>query len=371
MTNSPVRMGIAGLGNMGTTHAHSLLDGKVSGLTLAAVSDFNPAREAALPGVPFFKSPEDMIGSGTIDAILIATPHFSHTTLGIAALKAGLHVLVEKPISVHKADAEKLIAARTGKNQVFAAMFNQRTDPRFIAIRRMVRDGTLGEIRRIGWTVTDWFRTDAYYASGGWRATWQGEGGGTLLNQCPHNLDLISWMFGQPNRVRAFCALGRYHDIEVEDDVTALLAYDNGATMVFVASTGEAPGTNRLEIAAENGKVVMDNGKLIFTKNEMPTSEYRRTATDGFSKPKTTEEEIPCEGAGGQHNEILQNFTDTILKGATLIAPGEEGIHSVELANAMLLSSFEKRTVELPLDGAVYEKVLQRKIAESPRSKKA
>jgi predicted dehydrogenase len=355
---------------MGSSHARAILEGKVSGLTLAAVSDHSLARAAAFPGIPFFAEPEELIASGLIDALLIATPHYSHTSIGIAALKSGLHVLVEKPISVHMADAEKLIAAHTGRNQVFAAMFNQRTDPHFIAIRRMIGDGTLGTIRRINWTVTDWFRTNAYYASGGWRATWQGEGGGVLLNQCPHNLDLISWMFGQPRRVHAFCAFGRYHPIEVEDDVTAFFEYDNGVTMVFISSTGEAPGTNRLEIAAENGRVVMDHGRLIFTRNEAPMSEFCRTAAGSFDRPKTAEEVIPCEGIGGQHVEILQNFADVVLKGVRLIAPAGEGVHSVELANAMLLSSFEKRMVELPLDAVLYGEVLQRKIAESPHSKK-
>jgi predicted dehydrogenase len=370
MTASSVRLGIAGLGNMGTGHARTVLDGKVPGLTLAAVSDFNPARAESFPGVPFFATPEKLISSSLIDAILIATPHYSHTSIGIAALQAGLHVLVEKPISVHKADAEKLIAAHGNRSQVFAAMFNQRTDPHFRLIRTMVRDGTLGTIRRINWTVTDWFRTNAYYASGGWRATWQGEGGGTLLNQCPHNLDLISWLFGQPRRVRAFCSFGRYHPIEVEDDITAFLEYDNGATMVFIASTGEAPGTNRLEIAAENGKLVMEGGRIVFTRNETPTGEFCRTSASSFERPKSVEEVIPCEGNGGQHTEIMQNFTDTILQGAELIAPAAEGIHSVELANAMLLSTFENRTVDLPLDAAHYEKALQQKIAASPHAGK-
>ena len=364
-------MGVAGLGNMGASHARAILEGKIPGLVLAAVSDISADRAGAFPGIPFFATPDELISSSRVDAVLIATPHYSHTSIGIAALKAGRHVLVEKPISVHKADAERLIAAHTGRNQVFAAMFNQRTDPRYIAIRRMVRDGTLGTIRRINWTVTDWFRTHAYYASGGWRATWQGEGGGVLLNQCPHNLDLISWMFGQPRRVRAFCAFGRYHPIEVEDDVTAFLEYDSGTTMVFIASTGEAPGTNRLEIAAENGKVVMEGDRLVFTRNEVPMSEFCRTSTGGFDRPKTAEETILCEGVGGQHVEIMRNFAEVILNGAPLIAPAGEGIHSVELANAMLLSSFEKRTVELPLDAALYEKALQRKIAESPHSRKA
>ncbi len=353
---------------MGTGHARAILDGKVSGLTLAATCDFNPARAGDFPGIPFFATPEELISSGLVDAVLVATPHFSHTSIGIAALQAGLHVLVEKPISVHKADAERLIAAHTRPDRVFAAVFNQRTDPRFRLIRAMVCDGTLGTIRRINWTVTDWFRTNAYYASGGWRATWHGEGGGTLLNQCPHNLDLISWLFGQPRRVRAFCAFGRYHPIEVEDDVSAFLEYENGATMVFIASTGEAPGTNRLEIAAENGKLVMEGGKIAFTRNETPTGEFCRTSTASFDRPKSAENIIPCEGVGGQHTEIMQNFTDAILTGAELIAPAEEGIHSVELANAMLLSTFEDRTVDLPLDSARYEKALLRKIAESPHA---
>jgi predicted dehydrogenase len=369
MTPSKVRLGIAGLGGIGTQHARAILDGKVSGLELAAGSDFTAARAANFPGLPFFATPEEMIRSGLIDAILIATPHFSHTTIGIAALQAGLHVLVEKPISVHKADAEKLIAARTRPDQVFAGMFNQRTDPRFIAIRRMARDGTLGEIRRINWTVTDWYRTDAYFASGGWRATWQGEGGGVLLNQGMHNLDLISWLFGQPRRVRAFCSLGRYHNIEVEDDVTAFLEFENGATMVFATSTGEAPGTNRLEIAAENGKIVMESNEIVFTRNEIPMSEFSRSGKDG-ARPAAAVEVIPCLDNGGQCPEILQNFAEAIQKGVPLLAPAEEGIRAVELANAMLLSSFENRAVELPLDAALYEKVLKQKIAESPRSRK-
>ncbi len=221
-------------------------------------------------------------------------------------------MLVEKPISVHKADAEKLIAAHTNPRQVFAAMFNQRTDPYYIKIREMVRDGTLGPVRRVSWTITNWFRSAAYYGSGSWRATWAGEGGGILLNQCPHNLDLYSWMFGQPDRVRAFCRFGRYHDIEVEDDVTGYFEYNDGTTATFIATTGEAPGTNRLEVAAENGRLVMENEKLIFTRNETPTSEFSRTTREMFSAPKTTEEVIQLPGHGDQHIGIMRNFAEAI-----------------------------------------------------------
>jgi predicted dehydrogenase len=368
--SSPVRIGIAGLGTMGAGHARTILDGKVPGLKLTAVSDVVAGQAASFPDLPFFPTPEKLIGSGLIDALLIVTPHYAHTTVGVAALRAGLHVLVEKPISAHKADAEKLIAAHAGQKTVFAAMFNQRTDPYYATIRKMILDGTLGTIRRFNWTVTDWFRSDAYYASGGWRATWQGEGGGTLLNQCPHNLDMIYWLFGQPARVRAFCALGRYHDIEVEDDVTAYLEYADGATGVFIASTGEAPGTNRLEIVGDKGKLVMEGDRLVFRENKIPMDEFCRTTTERFSQPESVERVIACDGHGGQHAAILQNFTGAILDGKPLLAPAAEGLYSVELANAMLLSSFEERTVPLPLDAAHYEKVLLKKIADSPRSQK-
>lgn len=364
------RIGVIGLGNMGRAHASAILENKIPGLQLTAVADAVAGQAEPFPTAKFFSSPDALIASELVDAVIIATPHFSHTSIGITALQAGLHVMVEKPISVHKADAQRLIAAHTNPNQVFAAMFNQRTDPYYVAIREMVRDGTLGEVRRISWTITNWFRPHAYYASGGWRATWRGEGGGTLLNQCPHNLDLFSWMFGQPQRVRAFCSFGRYHDIEVEDDVTAYFEYANGTTATFIASTGEAPGTNRLEIAAENGRLVLENDRLVFTQNEMPMSEFSRTTEGSFVAPKTTEKVIAIADHGEQHHGILKNFVAAITDGTPLIAPAAEGLHSIELANAMLLSTFEDRTVDLPLDDALYEKRLQEKVEQS-RSKPA
>ena len=301
--------------------------------------------------------------------MLIAAPHFFHTALGIQALEAGKHLLVEKPISVHKADAERLIAAHRRPNQVFAAMFNQRTDPFFQNLRRLVQSGELGQIRRVHWTITNWFRTEAYYHSSDWKATWAGEGGGVLLNQCPHNLDIYQWIFGMPSTVRAFCNFGRYHDIEVEDDVTAYLEYTDGMTAVISTSTGEAPGTNRLEVAAERGKVVIENDQFLFTRNEVPMSEFSRTDPGRFSTPATCEVRIPIEGHGSQHNGILANFVEAILDGAPLIAPAHEGIFSLELANSFLLSSLENRSVQLPIDASLYEQHLKKLIASSVRQK--
>ncbi len=367
-----VRIGIVGIGNMGYSHAQQILAGKINRLELAAVADSSPVRLARVPQVKGFKSADEMMASGLVDAVLIATPHYDHTTIGIAALKAGLHVMVEKPISVHRADCERLIAAHKGrdKKQVFAAMFNQRTDRYYQKIRSLIQSGELGEIRRVNWIITNWFRTHAYYASGGWRATWAGEGGGVLLNQCPHNLDLFQWMFGLPTKVSAKCAFGKYHDIEVEDDVTAVMEFKNGATGVFITSTGEAPGTNRLEITAERGKVVYENDKITYTRNEIPMGEFSRTTPHSFAAPATWDVSIPAAGHGGQHNEVLQNFTDAILDGEPLIAPAPEGIHSVELANSMLLSAWLDKPVELPIDGRKYERLLKAKIAESAKKGK-
>jgi predicted dehydrogenase len=360
-----VRLGVVGLGGMGTGHAHNILQGKVSRCVLSAVVDGNANRLAPFKDAEHFASVEELIASGTVDAILIATPHYSHPTIGLAAMKVGVHVLTEKPLAVHKADCERFIAGHKNKKLVFAEMFNMRTDPHYIKIRELVRGGDLGQVWRINWIITNWFRSDAYYASGGWRATWGGEGGGVLLNQCPHQIDIFQWIFGMPQRVRAFCHLGKYHNIEVEDDVTAYFEYDSGATAVFIASTGEAPGTNRLEITAENGRLVYENNTITVARNAVPMSEFRRTTKEMFAAPAVTTATLPIDGHGPQHIGIIQNFVDAILDGAPLVAPAKEGIHSVELANAMLYSSLINKTVPLPLDGAAYERKLKSLVKNS------
>jgi len=364
-----VRIGIVGVGIRGSGTAKDLLDGATDRAQLAAVCDLDAARLKDWQMVQTFASSEEMIRSGEVDAVYIATPHYDHTTIGIDAFQNGLHVLVEKPISVHKADAQRLIAAhQEHPDLVFAAMFNQRTDPHYIKVKEMVENGQLGEIRRTNWIITSWFRSEAYYRSGGWRATWKGEGGGVLLNQCPHNLDLFQWICGMPSVIEANCYFGKYHDIEVEDEVTAYFEYPNGATGVFITTTGEAPGTNRLEIAAENGKLVVErDGGITFYQNAVPMSEFRTNTDQKFGRPDVTRIDIPVEGRGGQHREICQNFVDAILDGTPLIAPAEEGIRSVEMANAMLLSSLKGEPIELPMDAQLFEQELQRLIAESDR----
>lgn len=355
---------------MGRKHAGNIQQGLVKDLELVAVCDSVEENMRQIPDVKYFTDSEEMIRSGEIDALLIATPHYFHTSIGIDALEQGLHVLVEKPISVHKADCERLLAAyKNDGKQVFAAMFNERTNPQYAKLKQLIEQGEFGEIRRIIWIITSWFRPQSYYKSAGWRATWAGEGGGVLLNQCPHQLDLYQWFFGMPRRVRAFCDFGRYHNIEVEDDVTAYMEYDNGCKGIFITTTGEAPGTNRLEIAAERGKIILEGDDFTFIRNEMPMSEWSEITDKQFGKPPSEEVEIKAEGELTKHVGIMQNFTNAILHGEPLLAPGVEGIHSVELANAMLYSTFTDSMVELPLDGAAYEQALKDKAAASSAAK--
>lgn len=370
-----VRMGIIGVGGMGGFHAGYLLDGQIGRAVLTAVADLEPAKlekYKKLDGVACYNSGSELIKAGVVDAVLVATPHYGHTTLGIEALKAGLHVLVEKPISVHKADCERLVAAHRGrKKQVFSAMFNQRTLKAHKKLKALMDSGELGRMTRVNWIITDWFRTESYYASGGWRATWEGEGGGVLLNQCPHQLDLLQWFCGMPSKISARCSFGRWHGIEVEDDVTAILEYPDGATGVFVTTTGEAPGSNRLEICGERGKIILENGKLHFTRNEVSMIEFCAASAEGFAKPETWEIDVCSDNSGPQHQGITRNFVNAILDGERLIAPAEEGMRSVELANAMLLSAFLCGQVELPIDPAVYERELKKRIANSTVKKKS
>jgi predicted dehydrogenase len=367
-----VRIGIVGMGNMGKYHADYLLRGEVAHAELAAVCSTSPHKLAAYEDrAQVFSDGLTMIQSGAIDAVLVATPHYQHTSLGIAAMEQGVHLMVEKPISAHKADAQRLIeVSKKHPEVVFAGMFQLRTEPRYLKLKKLIDDGELGEIVRINWIITDWYRTEAYYASGGWRATWKGEGGGVLLNQCLHQLDALQWLVGMPSRVRSFAQLGRFHNIEVEDNVTAYLEYPNGATGVFISSTGEAPGSNRFEIAGTRGKVVLENDRIEFTRNEACMLEHSKTSRIGFSKPDIWNVEIPFGNAELPHAVLMRNFVGAIRDGECLIAPGHEGIHSVELANVLLYSSLVDQTIDMPMDGVAFEGKLDQLIRESTFEKK-
>ena len=354
------------MGNMGVVHAQNLLDGLCGRAELAAVCDRNLEVLSRFPDVPHFADAQQMLNARDVEAVLIATQHPSHVVLGQAVLDAGLPLLLEKPLAVHKAEAELLLRASRGRpDLVCGIVFNQRTDPRFAHLRTMVKNGTLGAIQRIQWTLTDWFRTEAYYKSSYWRATWAGEGGGLLINQCPHNLDLLTWIFGMPRQVSAKCQIGGSHEIEVEDAVHAFLEYPEGAWGVFTSTTGEAPGVNRLEVAGEQGLVVIEPESFKWIQNEVSSQDFIRDATSGFTKPPHHEQTLDFDSLSNPHAEVVSNFAEAVLNGAELIAPLESGLPSLELGNAMILSHFSGEPVSLPLDGARYAKLLDQLKAAS------
>lgn len=365
-----VKIGIVGIGNMGTSHAIHLFGSKVKNAELVAVCDKKQSRldwaKKEFEGkVATFLSLEELIEAKCVDALIIATPHYDHPGMGIQGLEANLHILVEKPIGVYTKAVKELNKSAIGSNQVFTIMYNQRTNPVYIKVRDLVQSGEIGELRRVNWIVTHWYRTQFYYNSGGWRATWEGEGGGVLINQCPHQLDLIQWICGMPSKIRAFCNYGKYRDIEVEDEVTAYLEYPNGATGVFITTTGEAPGTDRLEIVGDRGKIIVEKDELIFYRNRIGEREHNAICQKGFEKPENWECKVPVEGIETSHVGIMQNFVNAILKGEEQIAPGIEGIFGLTISNAMHLSSWIDDWVVLPIDEDQFYEKLQEKIANS------
>lgn len=366
-----LKVGIIGLGNMGTSHAKRLFNREIDGAILTAVCDVREermvkAREEFGDRVKRFLSIDEFFTDADIDGVIIATPHYDHPTLAIRAFEKGWHVLCEKPAGVYTKNVRLMNEAAAKSGRVFSMMFNQRTNPLYQKMRELIQSGELGEIKRTNWIITDWYRAQSYYDSGGWRATWEGEGGGVMLNQSPHQLDLWQWITGMmPTRIRSFCGFGKYHDIEVEDDVTAYVEYENGATGLFVTSTGEAPGTNRFEVAGDRGKLVIENGNLTFWRLRQSEREFNQTFTGGFGEPECWKIDIPVRGKNNQHLGILENWVDAILNEAELLAPGEEGIKSLAISNGVYLSSWLDDWVELPIDEDLYYEKLQEKIATS------
>ena len=366
-----IRLGIIGLGGMGTNHANSIVEGKVPDICLTAVADIRDERllfaKEHFPGVSTYDDGEKLIDSGECDAILIATPHFFHPHYSIYGLEHGVHVLSEKPAGVYTKQVREMNAAAQKSDKVFAIMFNQRTNCIYRKLREMIESGELGAMKRMNWIITDWYRTQAYYDAAGWKATWAGEGGGVLLNQCPHQLDLLQWLCGMPVRLRAFCHEAKWHDIEVEDDVTAYLEFENGATGVFVTTTGDAPGTNRLELTFEMGKIICEDGKLQFYRLKENERVHCKNCPDGFKKPDMEYIEVETDGQNEQHIGVLKAFASKILYGGELVADGEEGINGLMLSNAMYLSAWLDKTVELPFDEELFLEELNKRRKKSKK----
>ena len=374
MTSTKVKIGIVGIGGMGSVHARHVVE--LEQTELIAVCDSDDTRLNTISDqyeIDTYKDYQTMLDSVELDGVIIATPHFSHPPLAIAAFEKGIHVLVEKPIAVHVRDAQTMITAydeakKQFPNLAFSAMFNQRTYGHWRKIKEMIDQGDLGQLIRTTWIITNWFRTQAYYDSGDWRATWRGEGGGVLINQCPHNLDLYQWLVGMPTRIHGFASFGKHHNIEVEDEATGYFEHDNGMIGHFITTTGESPGTNRLEIVGENGKLVYENDELIFYRNRWSSIKQIKEATGGFDRVEYERVLVPYEPIGtGGHDLMINNFADAIQNGNELIAPAVDGIHSVMINNGIILSAHKKQTIDMPFDGDEYVQLLQHYIEEAAK----
>ena len=365
-----VRIGIAGIGNMGRAHAKYLMNKKVANAELTAICDIDPEKlEWVRPfigdNIHLYQDYDEMIASGTIDGVLIAVPHYDHTPLAVKAFERGLHVLTEKPAGVYTKQVREMNDAAEKSGRVFGIMYNQRTNPVYQKLRDLIKSGELGGLKRTNWILTNWYRPQSYYDSGGWRATWAGEGGGVLINQDPHQLDLWQWICGMPVRVRSFCHFGKYHDIEVEDDVTVYVEYENGATGVFVTGTADAPGTNRLEVTGDMGKAVIENDTLTFWRNRVSERVFNSEYKGGFGFPECWKCDIPVSGDNRQHEGITENWVNAILKGTPLLAPGKEGVNGLIISNAIHLSSWIDNWVEIPFDEELYYEKLMEKVRTS------
>ncbi|MBQ8740546.1 MAG: Gfo/Idh/MocA family oxidoreductase [Clostridia bacterium] len=366
-----VRIGIVGIGNIGTAHANTLFGGEVEGAVLAAVCDILPDRQEFCKqhytDVAVFDDYTKMFASGLIDAVIVSTPHKLHCDIAMDALRSGLNVLVEKPVDITVSKARAINELAKTVDKKFAIMFNQRTNDVFAKAREIVKSGALGELKRTVWIITNWYRTQRYYDSAGWRATWAGEGGGVLLNQAPHNLDLWQWICGMPCEVTANCEVGKYHNIEVEDDVMLTTRYENGATGVFITSTGEFPGTNRLEISGTLGKIVVENGVLKWWKLPENERDICFNAKDLFPSIKCEYEEYTSQKSNSDaHKQIIQNYVNAINFGEELLSPGTDGIYELTLSNAAYLSSWKGgAAVKLPFDNNEFDMLLGEKIKNS------
>ena len=369
-----VRLGIIGVGNMGVPVSKLIaFEGECPEIEVAAICDISQDRRDwavktfADKNVKVFADAEEMMASGLIDAVYIAVPHYDHPTLAKLAFQYKLHVMCEKPAGVYTKAVREMNEAAKAAGVKFGIMFQCRTIPVFQKVKKMLSSGEFGQIRNVTWLVTSWYRSQAYYDSGSWRATWAGEGGGVLLNQCPHNLDLIHWLCGMPVEITAKCSVAQWHDVEIEDDVSAIFKYENGAMGSFITSTGIAPGTNRLEIATDKGTIIVENSsKLTVYELETTEQEFAKKKISAFDDPRYTKivYDFYEEKLSG-HGLMLNNFAGAILRDEPLIARGEEGINSLTLSNGMYLSSWTNSTIVLPLDEDLFYEELKKRIATS------
>lgn len=379
-----VRLGIIGLGVQGSIYAEFITQGKVDDMVLGAICDIDVKKKAIseekYPTIPFYEDYIEMLESGDVDAIITCVPHYLHPEIGIQALNRDIHTLVEKPAGIDAKQVKKLNKVAASKPELtFGIMFNQRTNKLYQKVKQVIDNGEIGRIRATNWLITTWWRPQAYYDESAWRATWEGEGGGVLVNQAPHQLDLFQWICGMPKKVFANIKYGNHRDITVDNDATIVFEYGDGATGVFITRTHDLIGTDRLEILGDKGKIVVDNSKELTiyrlhedeakTNARMKQEDVKTVVSGEGLQDIYTEKTTVFESKWGeQHINVLRNFTANILGEEPILAPGSDGIYGVELVNAIYLSSWLGKEVTLPVDEELFLQELNKKIEKEKQN---
>jgi predicted dehydrogenase len=360
----PLRIGLVGLGTMGRGHLEK--EQALDEARIVAVADVVPAavdEMKARYGLKGFYSYQEMVDSGEVEAVLIATPHPFHCPIAVYAAGRGLHVLSEKPIAVTVGEADRMLAAARQGGVKLGVMFQTRTDATYARAKEIVDSGALGQIYRTTMVATAWYRTQAYYDSGAWRGTWKDEGGGVVMNQAPHSLDAFLCIGAKPGGFEAR-AWTRGHRIEVEDTVSAMLEYPSGASGYLYTTTAEWPGENRLEIVGDRGKLSVVDGRIQLYKLDKALQEEIDTG-DHWGKPTGSWQDVPVEAAPSGHAQVVRRFARWVRADEPPVATGQDGLEQLELANALLLSGYRRQPVDLPLDRAAYDAFLAEKRAET------
>lgn len=366
-----VRMAVIGTGSMGKKYAQMIAAGSVKDMVLTAVvcrseANIEWAKEKLNQEVQIFPDADTLYAHGDLfDAVMIVTPHKLHPEMVKQGLLAGKHMFCDKPAGVSMKQCEEMARLAREKDLKFAMMFHQRMYGKYLRIKELLEQNEIGVIRRVMMENSRYYRTQYYHKSGSWRSSWTGEGGGALINQGQHILDIWQWLVGMPQSVQAVIPFGKYNDFDVDDEATILMEYPDKRTAVFILTTGEGSWTERLEIVGSKGTILLEEDKLTISRYDQDLTEYGKNAQCNAReqmKETLTVEDYPKEKE--PYEEMLADFADAILTDGSVAVSGLEGLHALELTNAAYLSAFTGKKISLPMDADEYEKELTRRMQD-------
>jgi len=367
-----IRIGIAGIGFIAEEYIKLITAGRIQNAEVRALSSRNRSHMEAVKekyqlDAVLFTDYEAMLSSGLIDAVMICTPHFHHPGMAIKAIRRGIHTMIEKPVGIFPEELRELAESlQTHPDVKAGVLYCRRTNPIYQQIKDFLDSGELGQLKRVTWIITNAsvYRTQAYYNSATWRGTYVGEGGGLLLNQVSHHIDMLVWLLGLPKAIQANCYSAVERNIEVENEVSITMEYPGQAIGQFISSTREFPGTNRLEISCSKAQLILENEKdLTVRKLGVEETEFNRTTNIPFAFIPY-EEEIhnfePYENPEIQAR-IVNNFISAVTDGKPIACPVEDAIRSQQFIIGAYLSSWQEKKLTLPADGKAFTEELKKR----------